>query len=357
MAGMPQTTIPDRGRRAEAIDHHTPPRSDLPTMSIAVVNRGVMRAVAALAAGLTLMTGAAAAEPRAADAAAIRAAATAYREALERGDGAALTALWTPDGDIVDDIGTVLSGRDTAAVVGPPSAGPRPEIQLTETGLRFLADDVAIEDGIVEVRMPDGSTMDGHFTAVWVRHEGAWKIGAVREARIPGTEGPATLQALDWMVGDWIAVPAAGRGEEAAAGSVAGPIEVAVRWNASRTFLMRDMRIPPPPGAPEGAAPLEISQRIGWDPLTRQIRGWAFGSDGSHGDSTWTIDGSAWLARTVSVRPDGRRSATLVVYTPDGADRCIVQSLPTHVGGEHEPHLMLTMERRGTASGQPAGKP
>ena len=48
--------------------------------------------------------------------AAIRAAIRSYAEALERGDGKALEGFWTPDGDIVDDEGRVLNGRERLAV-------------------------------------------------------------------------------------------------------------------------------------------------------------------------------------------------------------------------------------------------
>ena len=285
-----------------------------------------------------------AADARAADAGAIREAAAAYRAALTKGDAAALAALWAPDGDIVDDAGNVLLGRDTASLVGETSDGPQPEFNIVETKLRFLNDDAAIEDGTVEVLLPDGGTIEGHFAAVWVRHDDAWKLSAIREARTPEAEGSNALQELDWMVGDWKAV--APEDAPAAAGD---PITMTVRWNPTRTFLIRQMRIPPPPGTPADIPALDISQQIGWDPLARQVRGWAFGTDGSHGESTWMRDGAAWFSRTMSVRPDGRKTSTLTVYTPAGPDQCTVESLPTHAGGEHDPHVVLTLERTAPA--------
>ena len=81
--------------------------------------RSPLAAVAVLLPGLlttAIMTGsrvAAEALPaaRAADEAAIRAAAKTYVEALDKGDAAALAALWTPDGDIIDAGGHVMAGR------------------------------------------------------------------------------------------------------------------------------------------------------------------------------------------------------------------------------------------------------
>lgn len=309
---------------------------------------GWLLTIAAVAAGAAEVPA-----ERRADAEAIRAAATAYREALERGDAAGLAALWAPDGDIIDDAGNVLGGRETTALVGEEFAGPRPEFDIVETNLRFLTADTAIEDGTVEVRLPGGGTLAGHFAAVWVRHDGAWKLTAIREARIPEADGAGLLQRLEWMVGEWAAVPP--EAPPAGAAAAGEPITVSVRWNPTRTFLVREMRIPLPPGAPAGMPPLEITQQIGWDALARQVRGWAFGSDGSHGESTWILDGGSWVARTVSVRPDGQKTSSLVVYTPDGPDRCTVQSLPTHIGGEHDPHLVLTLARRPAAAPRTEG--
>jgi uncharacterized protein (TIGR02246 family) len=310
---------------------------------------GWLLTIAAVAAGAAEVPA-----ERRADAEAIRAAAATYRDALVRGDAAALAALWMPGGDIVDDAGNVLPGRETASLVSGEAAGPRPEFEIVETNLRFLTADTALEDGTVEVRLPGGGTLAGHFAAVWVRHDGAWKLTAIREARSPEADGAGVLQRLEWMVGEWDAVPP----DDLPQGPPPGkPISMSVRWNPTRTFLVREMLIPPPPGVPADVPPLEITQQIGWDPLARQVRGWAFGSDGSHGESTWILDDGSWVSRTVSVRPDGQKTSSLVVYTPDGPERCIVHSLPTHIGGEHDPHLVLTLARRPPAAARPDGAP
>ena len=134
---------------------------------------------------------------------AIRAAGAAYQQALARGDGKALAELWTADGDIVDENGTVTKGRDTMSIVQPVEAAGRPEIRLSDTSLRFLAPGVAIEDGTVEV-MGRGSSLPvtGRFSATWVRQGDAWKLACLREARTSAGAGVERLADLDWMVGD-----------------------------------------------------------------------------------------------------------------------------------------------------------
>jgi len=289
--------------------------------------------------------------------AAIRAAARRYQEAFQQGDGAALAALWTPDGDIVDDQGRVLNGREAVAGITAPSADG-PQTRIKETKLRLLTDDVAIEDGTVEVTPPGAAVpLVGWFSATWVRRAGAWQLAGVRESQIASPHDAARLADLDWMVGDWTVVEDhPDRPADAAATADGAAIELSVRWNATRTFLLRDMKIGPARQAAAGGAAvtaggddlpaMQITQRIGWDPLSRQIVSWVFGSDGSHGEATWTRDGTTWIARTSAVHPDGTQTSSLNIYTYDGDDRCTWRSVPTHIGGEHAPHVTMTMIRR-----------
>jgi uncharacterized protein (TIGR02246 family) len=302
--------------------------------------------VAALAACLCLSSFAAG-ESAGRDEQGLRAAAERYREALDRGDGKALAALWTADGDIVDEQGNVLAGRTTVAATVPPTAdATRPAFRINDTKLRFLTDAVAIEDGTVEVSVAGLSRpLKGRFSATWVKETDGWKITALREDRLDAPPGAETLEDLDWMVGDWVILDERA-GKPAAGGPEKPAIEMSVRWNANRTFLLRDVKIAAPGDAGDAAA-LHVTQRIGWDPLSRQLRSWVFSSDGGHGEATWSRDGDSWVARTTGVLPDGSQTSSLNIYTFDGKDRCAWRSLPTHIGGEHTPPLNLTMIRKG----------
>ena len=297
--------------------------------------------VVSLAAGLVV---AEQPSPRAADEAAIQAASAAYVAALAKGDADQLAAAWTPDGDIVDAAGNLLPGRETMTLEKSVSAD-RPEIHLHEIRLRFLAADVAIEDGLVEIVPAVGGPLTGRFSATWVRHDGRWKLAALREARGEALTGPAALADLEWMVGDWKVID-----EHPAAANAAGEpvIEVSTKWNEGKTFLTRAMTITHSPDAP----PLRITQRIGWDPLSRSIRSWVFGSDGSYGEATWIRDGRSWVAQARAVMPDDHQTSSLNIYTYDGKNRCDWRSVPTHIGGEHVPRVDLTMIRKPEAAGR-----
>ena len=313
-------------------------------------------------------TSAAAAEEQA-----IRAAAQAYIEALKRGDGPALAEMWTADGDIVDGQGNVLKGRETLAQTKLPAAGePQPEFRFGATQVRLIGVGVAVEDGAVEV-IPPGSTqvLQGRFSAVWVKREGAWRLASLREWRLDHSHGPELLQSLDWMVGDWDVIdhataalltpPAAPPAAvaERIAGSKPLPgtnrMAISVRWNPPRTFLVRELKIFPPesPEGPPATEPIGIvSQRIGWDPLSKQIHSWAFSADGGHAEAVWTREDDSWVARSTSVHPDGRLTSSMNIYTYDGNDECTWQSFQTHAGDDLAPPITMTMVRTTGSSSQ-----
>lgn len=311
------------------------PRKHTPPGIAAGRSRGL--ALAILVAGIAAVVAPPAARGQqvqgpgtAADVAAIRAAAAAYRQALEKGDAAALRAMWTADGDIVDGWGNRLKPQDATGLGGGATPGkPRPEFRINETQLRFVTADVALEDGMVDVVLPGMKTpLEGWFSAVWVRTAGGWKLAALREAERPVAADADTLEDLDWMVGEWsLVVPAEKPAAAPAAGTpAAAAMEMDVRWDAGRTFLVRELRIPA--ASPEDDGVVEVHQRIGWDPLVRRIRSWSFASDGSRGEATWFRDGESWVAVHTAMLPDGSQDTAVNVYTPEAADRFLWRTLP-----------------------------
>jgi ketosteroid isomerase-like protein len=265
----------------------------------------------------------AAEKPPAADVSAIRASAAAYRGALEKGDVDAVRKAWTADGDIVDGWGNLLSAKDASAVEGDTKAAPRPQFRFGETRLRFITADVALEDGSADVTLPGTKVpIEGSFTAVWVRQDGTWKIAGLRESEWPVAPSAAMLEDLDWMVGDWVLET----GTEAAADD-APPMEMTVRWDAARTFLVRDARLKSRNPDSEPAV-VELHQRIGWDPVVGRIRSWSFSTDGSRGEATWFRDGDSWVARGSAVLADGKQMDSVSIYSYDGVGRCVWRIMP-----------------------------
>jgi uncharacterized protein (TIGR02246 family) len=87
----------------------------------------------------------AATQPQGEATAAIRAAIRSYAEAFERGDGKTLAGLWTLDGDIIDDEGRVLNGREAVGqITAATKDAPRPAFRIEQTSLRLLTADASI---------------------------------------------------------------------------------------------------------------------------------------------------------------------------------------------------------------------
>lgn len=268
----------------------------------------------------------------AADVAAIRAAAAAYRAALIKGDTEAIKAAWTADGDIVDGWGGHLLPEDVAALADKASTAdtPRPEFLLRETKVRFITADVAIEDGVADVVLPGTKVpIEGWFSALWVRSGGGWKLAGLRESERPIAADADMLEDLDWMVGDWALTGDDNSGRAASPDSVAGSTTtMSVRWDAGRSFLVREARVTDAIRNGDDEKAVEVHQRIGWDPLVRRVRSWSFSSDGSRGEATWFRDGDSWVAVQMVVLADGRQETAVNIFTYDGRNRCLWRTLP-----------------------------
>jgi ketosteroid isomerase-like protein len=261
--------------------------------------------------------------PAAADVAAIRAAASAYRASLAKGDMDAVRDAWTADGDIVDGWGNLLSAKEASSIGGGTKAAARPEFRVGETRLRFVTPDVALEDGSVDAILPGTKLpIEGWFTAVWVRQGGGWKLAGVRESERPVAPTADMLEDLDWMVGRWVLVT-----EGAAAGEATPSMEMTVRWDAGRTFLVREAKLTSREADGEPSV-VEMEQRIGWDPAVGRIRSWSFSTDGSRGEATWFRDGDSWVVRGSAVLPDGKQMNSANIYSYDGDAKCVWRTLP-----------------------------
>jgi uncharacterized protein (TIGR02246 family) len=273
---------------------------------------------------------------------AVRAASRSYQEALVRGDGKAVAGLWTEDGDIIDDMGEVFRGRESVAGLEPAAEGQaRPLFAIEEVSIRLLADSVAIEDGTVVVT-PPGATAPHHgrFSAMWVKQADGWKVASLREWRTDPPETSARLADLNWLVGDWtVTVDGQPQDDENAPRP---RMEMSVRWNPTRTYLLRETTIT----SPDGSEGLQVSQRIGWDPLSRRLHSWSFSTDGSHSEADWTFEEGVWVSRTTTVHPDGSQTSTINHYLYDGQHECTFQSLPTHAGATHQAAVTMTMTRK-----------
>jgi len=123
---------------------------------------------------------------------------TAFAEAWNRGDAAAVAALFTEDGNSVDPTGEAFEGRAAVQARYEDLFGglyQGTSLSLDQSSAKFPKPDVAITTGSFEiagVKGPDGgeTTVKGAYTNVVVKENGEWLIAASRPM-IP-IELPAT---------------------------------------------------------------------------------------------------------------------------------------------------------------------
>jgi uncharacterized protein (TIGR02246 family) len=237
---------------------------------------------------------------------AIRRVAHEYLAALARGDAKAMGELWTADGDVVDEAGRSYPARNVIGPEASASDAERPVVKLTDSRIRFLTPDVALEDGISEVSHPAAqgvAPLVGRFTVIWVKQDDKWRLASLRESRTDPPATAAQLAELDWMTGDWT-------GE-----SGETTLEVSTRWNETHTYLLRDLKV-----LREGHVVFSGTQRIGWDPISRSIKSWVFDTDGGHGEGVWTKVGDRWIVYGSGVLANGQRTSSINEYWPEGKD-------------------------------------
>jgi uncharacterized protein (TIGR02246 family) len=250
----------------------------------------------------------------------IREALAAFAAAFQRGDARAIAGLFTEDGEAIDTEGGAIQGRPAieehyaARIAG--AQGDR--LEDTVETIAPLAPGVARVTGRTQLTPSDGSTpVAGRFAGIFVKRDGRWQLASVRE--VPDKEPTAHehLQELEWLVGDWVEET-----EDAV-------VHTSVGWADNGHFLLRsfDVRV-------KGRPALTGTQRIGWDPLTKQFKSWVFDSNGGYGEGLWMRQGNQWIIKANGVRPEGRVATATQVLTYVNKDTLRWKSIDRTLGGE-----------------------
>ena len=201
-----------------------------------------------------------------ADEAAIRANVAAFVRAYNVGDAKAVAATFSPDGLIVDKDGNTAEGR--AAIertfAGLFTAAPQKRLEVSIESIRFMGADLAVEVGSTkEISAPGETPESDRYTVLHVKHDGKWFMALARDAEGDPPTSHERLGPLAWLVGDWVDD----------GGNVV--VSSSCRWGEGQNFLLQDFKL-----EIAGRDALQVTQRIGWDPLARCIRSWVFDSAG-----------------------------------------------------------------------------
>ena len=246
----------------------------------------------------------------------------AFVRAYNEGDAKGLAALFTDDAEIVEEDGLHYQGRDLLArsLAETFEANKGAKIALDVESIRFLTPDSAKEEGRSIVTPVKGPAVSRPYTVLYVRRDGRWLIADVHEDPDPAVPPHDRLEELSWLIGDWL-----DEGAEADA-------RIDCRWSEDGNFLIRTFRV-----HHRGKPALSVVQRIGWDPLAKQIRSWEFDSEGGYGEGRWTRDGDSWIVKHSGVRPEGTTASSTNVMTRERSDLVRWRSTDRIIGGRREP--------------------
>jgi hypothetical protein len=91
---------------------------------------------------------------------------------------------------------------------------------------------------------------------------------------------------------------------------------------------------------------LHVTQWIGYDAASDQIKSWTFDSRGGHGEGLWTRDGNTWYTEATGVLPDGRIGSALnsIEFVDDTHLRW--RSIGRNVEGQPMPDAEVRFIRR-----------
>jgi len=265
---------------------------------------------------------------RAQDESAVRQAGKDYLAAVEKGDAKMVADFWTADGTFTDEVGHTAKVRDLLEKSGDQSSGGAKRSIDANAKIRLVADGVAIEEGEFQSVAIDGAApAKGHYTAIWVRDNGRWKLDDVHESPAEQTSTAASLASLNVLAGEW-----SGETNKIA-------IRVSSKWDANKKFLQREITMT------GGKAALVGKQEIGWDPLTHEIRSWMFSDDGSYSEGLWSMEGNLWMVLATRVLPDGRISKATQVYKFPDKNTVVWKSIRGTIDGQPTDDFEVVLKR------------
>ena len=268
---------------------------------------------------------------RPADETAIKKVTEEFIHAFKAGDAKSVAGMYTDDAEIIDEYGERIHGRAAIQEFYSALFNERKgaTIEIFPASLRFLGPDVAKEEGQTRVVPTSGEAVTYRdYTVLYIKQGGRWLHSSVREEHAIGLAHHERLTELEWLIGEWL---------DENSDSI---IHASCRWSDDRNFLLRDFVI-----HVQGKPVMNVTQRIGWDPLAKQIKSWVFDSAGGYGDALWTRNGNQWVIKSTGVLPDGRTATATNVLTRTGTNAARWASTERTVGGhvaaDHHESVMV----------------
>ncbi|MBT6156314.1 MAG: nuclear transport factor 2 family protein [Planctomycetaceae bacterium] len=261
--------------------------------------------------------------------------AQAFVDAYAKRDSKAIGELFTEKAEFHDEFGELTVGRDAIVDMFQDVFDTTPDALVDEINIervRFITNSVALEEGVVATtEYPGGAREVNRYIALHVKEgDGEWRINTLKDyTREKGTRGEHLSQ-LAWLVGDWVSE------------DPSSVVHTTCKWSDDGNFLLRRFTV-----KIQDKPVMNGVQRIGWDPLRREIRSWVFDSNGGHVEGTWKRNGDQWLVTSSGFNADGESASGVAVYTIFDAERITWQYRNLVIGNElREDTAPIVMVRR-----------
>jgi uncharacterized protein (TIGR02246 family) len=249
-----------------------------------------------------------------------------YVAAYNAGKVDQVMSHWAENADFVDIRGRFHEGRDlVSALFRRGFAGNVGRtIKLNSLSRKFLAPEVAMDDGILELTSADGEQNRGRYTVVWTRQDGTWLIRSARDIPLEAEETPSAPQAppldeLAWMVGKWEAK------------SEKYQIALNCEWQLDKKFLTQTYHVK------SSEDDFQVVTYIAFDPAESRFRSWFFDSRGGFGGGGWTRRDKVHRAAMVTVLPDGQIGSSVMTWEQLDENTAAWAAVEREVAGEPLP--------------------
>jgi uncharacterized protein (TIGR02246 family) len=227
-------------------------------------------------------------------------------KAFNNGDTAALVAMFLENGELVDEQGTVHTGTPAIKNLFTGFFGryPKSTLELVITSVRPVGDMLAVEEGARRITTAEGDSAQVRYVTVRTKQGDRWPIASYREFSDDRTA-------------------------------------ISFRWSEDGNYLLGDYTM-----SAAGAGESKSTQRIGFDPVTGQLRSWTFDDDGGFTEGRWAATDRGWVIRSEATMPDGSTGSALLTVTVKGPDRFVIRGTERIVAGVEEPDFEVTITRK-----------
>ncbi|MFM8573618.1 MAG: YybH family protein [Pirellula sp.] len=253
-------------------------------------------------------------------------------DAFNAGNADAVAAVFLPDGELIDDSGTVHLGTEEikALVKAFQTTYPGAKSEAQVESVRAVAGLVLV-DGTRVITDKEGKSLSVlRFATIWKKTDAGLKLASLRDVSeaLPPTPHEA-LEGLAWIVGEWI--------------NESGDTKVHLnyRWDENGNFIVGDINI-----TAGDQVLMKSFQRIAWDASQGKFRSWTFDSDGGFGEGVWNATPNGLVMQNSAVGPDGLRGTATVKLVSDSKDRFTVQGIHRMSEGMEAPDYEYTVVRK-----------